>query len=152
MKSPTILQEPHPLLRTVCADVETFDAELAHLVDQMKFAMERSSVRALGLAANQIGETKRVIVVVQDGQFIPMVNPVIEKSSGIQTVRDGCLSVKWGSYFRARNRPAFVCVEYQDLAGQSSRRRARGMHAAVIAHEVDHLNGVLFTDEIEKAA
>lgn len=146
-RPPIILQDPHPALRTVCATVTHFDSSLAFLVGQMKLAIDAFDGTLAGLAANQIGETKRVIVVVQGGQKIAMVNPVLKVAEGVQTVTDGCASVQHGKYFRARTRPAFVQVVYQDELGHWEARRAKGLHAAAIAHEIDHLDGKLFTDE-----
>lgn len=147
-----ILQHPDPTLRQVSMVVMHFDSSLADLVARMSAAINASHVRALGLAAIQIGEPKRVIVLVQGSQHVAMVNPRITRSSGVQAVEDGCLSVKFGTYFRKRTRPAFVLVEYQDLTGQPCRRRAKGIHAAAIAHELDHLEGKLFIDELQEAA
>ncbi len=150
--SVAILQHPHPKLREKCEPVVSFDTFLAYVVQQMNQAIDGSAVKCLGLAANQIGETKRVIIVVQGGQRIAMVNPVITQKSGEQVVRDGCLSVEHGRVFRMRTRPAFVLVEYFDIYGQPQRRRAKGLHAAAIAHEIDHLDGVLFIDELSAVA
>lgn len=152
LKPPEILQDPHPLLRTVCTGVDNFDAWLLYLIGQMKLAMEHPTVKCIGLAANQIGETKRVIVVEQGGQKIALVNPVITFSTGIQTVKDGCMSVKGGTYFRTRTRPRLIGVEYQDETGTGRRRRAEGQNAAAICHEVEHLDGKLFTDGLEDVA
>lgn len=150
--SPRILQYPDPILRQVCTPVDSFDGYLVWIVNTMRRAIDESRVKLLGLAANQIGETKRVIVVVQGGQQIAMVNPVIVLATGIQTIRDGCASVKFGTDFRARTRPRFVTVEYRDVHGTPQRRRANGMHAAAIAHEVEHLDGKMFFDVLEGAA
>jgi peptide deformylase len=141
-----ILQEPHPLLRQVSAAVTDFSAVPA-LVARMRAAMRASPVHALGLAAVQIGELRRVIVVVQGGHDIVMVNPVINAIRGIQTVKDGCLSVRGGRYLLSRTRPRWLLVEYRDERGEPQCRRAERMHAAAIAHEIDHLDGVLFTDQ-----
>lgn len=151
-RPPEILQHPHPTLRKVCLPVEHFDTALLYMVGQMKLAITESPVEALGLAANQIGELKRVIVVVQGDQHVVMVNPCITMSAGLQTVRDGCLSVQGGRYFRARTRPRFIAVEYQDLQGHKHRRKAQGLHAAAIAHEIDHLDGKIFTDGLDVEA
>ncbi len=149
----TIVQDPHPALRAVCDPITDFNSSyLSWLVASMRSAIDESPVVALGLAANQIGETKRVIIVVQGGQQIVMVNPVIKLQNGVQTVKDGCLSVQGGTYFRSRTRPRFLTVDYRDTQGAEHRRRANGIHAAAIAHEIDHLNGILFIDEPKEAA
>lgn len=152
-RPPDILQHPHPALRQVCVTVAHFDSGLADLIDDMKAAATAPwKAKCIGLAANQIGVAKRVIIVEQGGQWIAMVNPEIVRSSGVQTVRDGCMSVDYGMTRHGRTRPAFVQVTYQDERGNECRRKAKGLNAAVIAHEIDHLNGKLFIDELTEAA
>jgi peptide deformylase len=146
-----VLQHPHPLLRQACAQVEHFDSSLAWIAQQMILVMQAHPARLIGLAANQVGERKRMIVVLQGKQHIVMVNPVILRASGQQRIRDGCASVQHGTLFRVRTRPAFVQVQYQDLQGNSHNRKAKGIHAAAIDHEIDHLNGVLFIDHLAEA-
>lgn len=143
----SILQYPHPLLRMTCDPVFDF-GEVPEIVRVMRAAINRPmQAKCLGLAANQVGILKRVIVVDQGGQWITLVNPVIVERSGEQTVRDGCMSVDFGKSFRMRTRPAFIRVEYFDEHGNECRRKAKGLNAAVICHECDHLDGVLFIDE-----
>lgn len=150
LRPPEILQDPDPLLRRISTRVETFDTYLLYLIGQMKLAMDNSgTVKCIGLAAIQIGEPKRVIIVEQGGQRIVMVNPEIWFTNGIQTVKDGCMSVKGGTYFRTRTRPRLLGVTYQDETGAARRRRAEGVNAAAIAHEIEHLDGKLFTDVFE---
>jgi peptide deformylase len=145
---PEILQHPHGALRRECYPVTHFDSTLAWIISQMSLAIDQSPVKALGLAANQIGEFKRVIIVVQGGQKIVMVNPVIKSTQGVQTVRDGCLSVQYGRYFKARARPLSLLVEYQNEKGEQCRRKAKGINAAAIAHEIEHLDGKIFIDAL----
>lgn len=146
-----ILQHPDPRLRQVSADVEDF-TEVHAILEKMRAALKSINERSLGLAAIQIGIPKRIVLLYQDRNEVVMVNPVITKQSGIQTVRDGCLSVQGGRFFKARTRPHFVMVEYQDMHGEPKQRKARGLHAAAIAHELDHLEGVLFLDDLVQAA
>lgn len=153
MKLPTILQAPHPLLRTKCTEVTDFPMA-AVIADKLRMAATSPLhvAKAIGLAANQIGITKRVIIVLQGGQWLTLVNPRIVRSEGEQTLRDGCMSVGYGAVFKVRTRPAFIQVEYQDENGVPQRRKAKGINAACIAHEIDHLDGILFTDEPAVAA
>lgn len=146
-----ILQHPDPRLRVVSDEVTDF-AEVPAIVEQMRQALkEPGVVRSLGLAAIQIGIAKRVVLVFQGGNEVILVNPVIVKQQGIQTVRDGCLSVQYGRFFKGRTRPRWVQVNYQDEAGAMHTRRAAGIHAAAIAHELDHLDGELFIDALLRA-
>jgi peptide deformylase len=143
-----IIQHPDPRLRQVSEPVTDFTEVFGILAD-MRTALAFPTVKALGLAAIQVGIAKRVILLYQDGHEVVMVNPVIVKQSGVQTVKDGCLSVQHGRMFKARTRPHFVMVEYQDLHGNPQRRKARGINAAAIAHELEHLEGKLFLDVFE---
>lgn len=146
-----ILQHPDERLRQVSAEVTDF-TEVFPIVEAMREALAGIHVKSLGLAAIQVGIAKRVVLLYQDGHEVLMVNPRIVAQSGVQTVRDGCLSVQGGRMFKARTRPAFVMVEYQDMKGEPKRRKARGIHAAAISHELDHLDGILFLDDLVKAA
>ena len=146
-----IIQHPDPRLRHKSMPVTDF-AEVYPIVEKMRDALKFLRGQYLGLAAIQVGIAKRVVLLNQDGHEVIMVNPVIVKQSGVQTIRDGCLSVDHGRTFRGRTRPHFVMVEYQDMHGEPKRRKARGIHAAAIAHELDHLDGVLFLDVFGKAA
>jgi peptide deformylase len=142
-----ILQHPHPSLRMKCSPVSDF-GEVKVIVGVMHAAINQPfQAKCLGLAANQVGILKRVIVVEQGGQWITMVNPVITDQQGQQTISDGCMSVDYGRTFRRRTRPKFIRVEYFDEQGNHCRRKAKGINAAVIAHECDHLDGILFIDE-----
>lgn len=149
---PQILQHPNKLLRTRCDEVTNF-AEVPEICFQMELAMGAANTKALGLAANQVGILKRIILVsIVNGAKLFMVNPVILTRAGEQRLRDGCLSVSHGKRFITRTRPARVYVEYQDETGAGRGRNFKGLAAAVIDHEVDHLNGVLFLDVPERAA
>jgi peptide deformylase len=146
-----IIQHPDARLRQVSAEVTDF-AEVFPIVDAMRVALARIDIGTLGLAAIQVGIARRVVILHQDGHEVVMVNPRIVAQRGVQTVRDGCLSVQHGRFFKPRTRPHFVMVEYQDMKGEPKRRKARGIHAAAIAHELDHLEGKLFVDDLAQAA
>lgn len=147
----SIIQHPDARLRQVSTAVEDF-TEVFPIVEQMREALKFLRGQYLGLAAIQIGIAKRIILLNQDGHEVIMVNPVIAKQSGVQTIRDGCLSVDHGRTFKGRTRPHFVMVEYQDMKGEPKRRKARGIHAAAISHECDHLDGRLYIDVFEERA
>jgi peptide deformylase len=149
---PRILQHPEPTLRSVSLPVTDF-SEVPEIVAQMHAALTNSALPpCIGLAAVQIGILKRVVIVKQGTQWITLVNPVITDIGGEQSVRDGCMSVDFGSTFRQRTRPAFIRIRYQDELGNEQRRKAKGIHAAAIAHELDHLEGVLFLDALQEVA
>lgn len=142
----TILQYPHPLLRMKCLPVHDF-GDARYIAARMRAAVKEPwQKKLIGLAANQVGVLRRVIIVLQGSQWITLVNPVIVRAEGEQTTREGCMSVDFGGTTRVRTRPAFIQVEYQDEHGNACRRKAKGIHAAAIAHEIEHLDGKLFTD------
>lgn len=138
-----------PVLRTVAYAITETDfqdgmvPELERDMRDTKRACDQGSARAIGLAAPQIGVSVRAILVGQDF----MVNPVIVKRSvQLQPVREGCLSVDralWNSIVMRSKR---VEVEYQDTAGARRRIKAQGFMAACIQHEIDHLDGIIYTD------
>ena len=98
----------------------------------------------VGMAANMIGVNKRIIVFDDDGKYTLMFNPVIIKKSSPYQAEEGCLSVpgKWG----VTARPARVTARYTDRDGKERELRGEGLLARAICHELDHLDGKLFTD------
>lgn len=149
-----ILQYPDERLRQVSEPITDFSevpAIVAAIQDELRLC-HINGIRTLGLAAIQIGIAKRVVLVFQGGNEVILVNPVIVKQQGLQTVRDGCLSVQWGRFFKGRTRPRWLQVDYQDAAGEMHTRRAEGLNAAVLAHELEHLDGVMFLDVFGRAA
>ena len=102
----------------------------------------------VGIAAPQLGVYKRIIAYIgQFGEINVLINPKITYHSGIQTVKEGCLSFPniWGNV----DRPQYVVVEAQDLDGKKIIVRGKDMTAAVLSHEIDHLDGILFIDKIK---
>lgn len=141
--STAILQDPHPTLRARALEVVDFPVR-AELVDTMVQACTESG--GAGLAANQIGVLERVILIEHScRQF--MVNPVIKSRRGEQRVDDGCLSVAAGARRGVTLRASEVYVEFQDLNGEPRKALARGLRAAIVQHEVDHLDGILWIDK-----
>ena len=150
------------VLRTVCTPVTLSKAELATVVADMYETMD--NVDGVGLAAPQIGITQRLVVIRipartekrRDGSFVEiepeqtytMIDPVItQRAESTATGSEGCLSLP-GRYAPVK-RDAWVTCEYRDLKGRHLRiRRATGLLARAIQHEIDHLNGVLFTDHV----
>lgn len=127
------------LLRTVCDEVKP-GTPLLHLVRDM-FRIMRGN-RGAGLAAPQIGETLRVIVVEYGSVCAVMINPVIVKRPGkiVTSIGEGCLSFPGLRADRQRHKR--VIVEYFDQNWKVKLEDARGFLAFVVQHEIDHLNGV----------
>jgi len=101
----------------------------------------------VGLAANQVGVMRRLVVVDIGDGLIQMVNPVIVNSSGEQIGQEGCLSIPnlWGKV----KRPEKVVVKAYNERGKRIEIIAEGLLAVVLCHEIDHLDGILFIDKAE---
>ena len=147
-----ILTVPHPLLKQVSAPVEGVDDTLRALMDDMLETMYDAP--GIGLAAVQIGEPKRVIVM--DLSRDPeakapryFVNPEITwRSEETAPYEEGCLSVP--EIYDEVERPARVRLRYLDYEGQPVEEEAEGLFAVCIQHEMDHLDGVLFIDHLSR--
>ena len=95
----------------------------------------------VGMAANMIGVTKRIIVFDNEGSYMTMLNPVILKGAELYETEEGCLSLLGGP--RKTKRYRKIKVQYQNLALQTRVKTFTGWTAQIIQHEVDHCNGVL---------
>ena len=95
----------------------------------------------VGMAANMIGVTKRIIVFDNEGTYMTMLNPEIVKASGEYETEEGCLSLLGGP--RKTKRYRKIKVKYQNLDMQVRRKTFEGWTAQIIQHEIDHCNGIL---------
>lgn len=144
-----IVKDPDPILREKSKLVTKFTPHLHKLLDDMADTMY--DAHGVGLAAPQVGILKRVIVVdtqEEDGPgLIEMVNPEIVEKEGTQLGPEGCLSIPGvnGDVKRFDK----VKVRGQDRNGNPIEIEAEGFLARAFQHEVDHLNGILFTDIAE---
>ena len=144
-----ILHYPNPLLKEKSLPVETFDAELRQLAEDMAETMYDAP--GVGLAAPQVGVLKRMVVIDCSGHeepadLIVAVNPEVIAREGDCMEEEGCLSVP--GYFARVTRSARVRLRYQDLEGQTLERDADDLLAVAIQHEIDHLDGTLFVDRL----
>ena len=137
-----VVQTGEPVLREKCVEVKSFNSELASLLDDLK-ETDRAENGA-GLAAPQIGVNKRVVVVDVAEGYYELVNPVIVSKKGEQTGPEGCLSVKGKQ--GTVTRPYKVKAEYRDRNGKKHKLTAEGFFARAVCHELDHLDGILYTD------
>ena len=151
-----IVTLPDPILRRKAKPVTRFDADLQTLIDDMIETMREAP--GVGLAAPQVGIPERVIVVEyaedEEDEDAPkklyvMVNPEIKSASEeIEDGIEGCLSVPgWqGEVERA----LAVTVKGQTSRGKPMKVKAKGWMARIFQHEIDHINGVVFTDRATK--
>lgn len=136
------------ILRKISKKVDVIDDSLKNLVEDMFETMYHAD--GVGLAAPQIGILKRIIVIDIEVIKRVMINPEIisESTTDMQDGPEGCLSVP-GIEDTVR-RPKVLTVRYMNLDGEIVTEEARDLYARVICHEIDHLNGILFTDKILK--
>ncbi|MFI7611857.1 peptide deformylase [Nonomuraea terrae] len=137
-----------PVLRQVSAPVRDFDRELRRLVKSLTATMGAGAGRA-GLAAPQIGEPLRVLVYSYDGKSGHLVNPRLELSQRRITADEACLSAP--GVWWPLDRSYMVTARGRDMFGKPVTVRALGVLARVLQHEVDHLDGVLFSDHLEES-
>jgi peptide deformylase len=129
-------------LRKKSREVEVFDDKLWVLLDDMKESMDQFG--GVGLAAPQVGILRRVIVIENDDLKYEFINPVITSMKGKQREVEGCLSSPgdWGYV----ERPDRIRIKANNRHGKEFITDADGVFAIAICHEIDHLNGILFTD------
>ena len=136
-------------LRKVCRKQEKFDLRLAILLKDMADTMYKAE--GVGLAAPQVGILRRVVVIdvsEDHTQLREMINPEILEEDGTQTGREGCLSVPERQGIVTR--PQRVKVRYQDRRGKICELETEGFEARAVCHELDHLNGVLYVDVMDR--
>lgn len=138
-----IVQVGDPVLREKCKPVTRFDDELFRLLDDMKETLK--DAEGAGLAAPQVGVPVRAVQVDVEEGFFEFINPVIVSQKGEQSGPEGCLSVRGKAGVVVR--PEKVKIVFQDRRGDKYSLVARGFFARAVCHELDHLDGVLYTDK-----
>jgi peptide deformylase len=147
-----ILTLPDPRLRQISKAVETLDAELHQLLDDMLETMYDAP--GVGLAAIQVGAPKRIVVIdiskqEEDRSPLFLINPeILWVSEELSTYNEGCLSLP--EYFEDVQRPARVRLRHLDRKGEMQEFDAEGLLATVVQHELDHLEGGLFIDHLSR--
>ena len=145
-----IIIAPDPRLKLGCAPVTKVDASVRKLMDDMLETMYAAP--GVGLAAPQVGVTKRVIVVDaaakgETPQPYRMANPeIVWASDDDNTYNEGCLSLP--EHYADVVRPSAVRVRYLDHENELRELEADGLLATCVQHEMDHLDGILFVDHI----
>ncbi len=139
-----IVKNGDPILRKKSRPVEIIDERIKTLAADMIETMHAAN--GCGLAAVQVGKLRRMVVVeTEPGETYVMINPVIIKKEGNQQEAEGCLSVpeRWG----ITDRPMTVTVRATNLEGKEYTVTGSGLLARAFCHELDHLEGILFTDK-----
>jgi len=147
-----LVKAPDPRLKLVSQPVADVDKALRRFLDDMVETMYAEN--GIGLAAIQVGVSKRVAVIDLDpggpnSKQLYIINPrIVEASGELSTFHEGCLSVPevWDDV----KRPARLTVEYTDEHGDKQTVTADGLFATCLQHEIDHLNGRLFIDHLSK--
>lgn len=145
-----VLEVPNPILYQKAQPVENVTPEIKKLLEDMLETMYKTN--GVGLAGNQVGELKRIVVIdcaskEETPDPIKMVNPkIIERSDEMVCHNEGCLSIP--REYADVERHACVTVEYIDENGNTKQRKATGLLAIAIQHELDHLDGILFIDHL----
>ena len=139
-----IVKMGDPMLNKVSRPVEKFDEKLHILLDDMAETMRLAD--GCGLAAVQVGILRRVCIVDAGDGLVELINPKIVGQSGKQEECEGCLSCPntWG----VTSRPMSVIVEAYDRNGNKFRIKGEDLKARAFCHEIDHLDGVLFTQKV----
>lgn len=137
------------VLRRPTALVTEIDETLQKLIDDMVDTMYAAP--GIGLAANQVGVSKRLMIIdlsvgKRPGQMFVFINPEIVDSSGEITEEEGCLSIP--DFAEIVTRPERVKLKYLDRNGAERTMTGEGLMARAMSHEVDHLNGGLFVDRL----
>lgn len=143
-----IVKDPDPILRQIAKPVPKITPNIHKLLDDMAETMYDAG--GVGLAAPQIGILKRVIVLDphdEETGLIEMINPEITEAEGEQLGPEGCLSIP-GLNGEVRRKQRIV-VKGLDRHGQEIVIEAKDFLARIFQHEIDHLNGILFTDIAE---
>jgi peptide deformylase len=147
-----IITLPDPRLRKISELVERVDAEIVKLLDDMLETMYAAP--GIGLAAIQVAVAKRIVVVdigksEEERDPLCLVNPeIVWASEELSSYNEGCLSVP--DYFDDVKRPAMVRVRHLDREGKTREFDAVGLLATVVQHELEHLEGGLFIDNLSR--
>ena len=136
-----------PILTKKCRPVVKFDDRLAQLIDDMKETMQNAN--GVGLAAPQVGVLRRLVVVDAGDEIVELVNPeIVSESEEMQTGVEGCLSLP-GEY-GVVTRPMYAKVRAQDRNGDWYEYDGEELVARCFCHEIDHLDGHMYTEIAEK--
>ncbi|MBQ4194044.1 MAG: peptide deformylase [Clostridia bacterium] len=139
-----IVKEGDPLLRKRCRPVTEITPRILTLLDDMRETLIEAN--GAGLAAPQVGILRRIALVDLGEEIVELINPEILETEGEQEEVEGCLSVPdvWG----ITKRPEWVKVKALNRNGEEFEVEGEGLNARCLCHEIDHLDGHLFTDNV----
>ncbi len=133
-------------LRKISREVKNINMHILTLLDDMKETMRLEE--GVGLAAPQVGVLRRVAVVEYEDKLYELINPKITEREGVTIEEEGCLSVI--GIRGLVKRPQSIKASYVDRNGKKHNIQAEDLLARIFCHEIDHLDGVLFVDKMEK--
>lgn len=152
-----IITTPHPTLTQVASEVKQFDKKLLQIIEEMKQTLDATvDPEGVGLAAPQVDKSLQLFLAKpkKEGPTAIFINPHIlerteakkSKKTSKKEMLEGCLSIPniWGNVTRSST----VTLAYQDEKGEKHTETFNGFMATIIQHEVDHLNGILFTKHV----
>ena len=153
-----VLRYPHPALKAVARELGAGDEEVVERVATDLVDTMRSHNRCVGVAAPQLDESVRMVVVdvtdhpkaVSCNGLLVLVNPRVVSASGAEVAREGCLSIP--DLTANVRRATDVVVEATDPAGERRVIEANAFEARCLLHEIDHLDGILFLDRVDSLA
>ncbi len=142
-----IITAENPILRQKAKKIHHFDPSLQKLADEMFETMHAAN--GVGLAAPQIAKSIRLFVAEFEENKVALVNPEIIKAEGETLGTEGCLSIP-GYIGENIRRAEKVVVKALDVRGKPTKVKAEGWFARVLQHEIDHLDGILFLDRLDR--
>ncbi len=153
-----IVSSNHPALRQKAKEIKKIDKKIKSLArDLIDTLTAQKDPEGVGLAACQVGKPIAMFAFLdKDNKIKVVLNPTVisytlgdyKKQKNKEKILEGCLSLP--NFYGNVKRPSKIVLEYQDLEGKKKRETFTGFQAHIIAHEIDHLNGILFTDHILK--
>ena len=140
-----IITDDDPTLRAICRPVEKITPRILRLLDDMADTLRAAD--GAGLAAPQVGVRRRIaLVLTEESELYELINPeIVARSEELQHRLEGCLSIpgRWG----VTERPETVTVRAMNREGEYYEVTGSGLTARAFCHELDHLDGVLYTDK-----
>ena len=142
-----ILELPNPVLRQRAKKIRRIDSKVLRLAHDMVDTLQEAN--GVGLAANQVGELRRLIVIhlPEEDEFRIYINPEIVQRDGEREVEEGCLSIP--GYRAMIKRSVWVRFNAMDHTEQVVKFKAEDILSQALEHEVDHLNGILYIDHMD---